>query len=110
MVFNSELLMPHEFLALVEALRRDLKTQQELANNPGPWVEWHFYNARMAKRLLDTLNPKRSSVTAGAELCPKWHPPSLPTHPSGSVDLIVDQLRSTSRTCTLTLSIPVEPP
>lgn len=50
MVVNTEVLMPHEVLALVEALLRDLRTQQKLANTPGPWVEWHFYNARMVNR------------------------------------------------------------
>ena len=61
MVFHNFSLLSHERSALLDALRRDLKAQHELAMRPGPWVEWHRYNARMAKRLLNILNPKRTS-------------------------------------------------
>lgn len=52
------MLFPHEQLALIEALRRDLKSQQECAARQGPWANWHEYNARMVIRLLKALSPK----------------------------------------------------
>jgi hypothetical protein len=59
MVLRDDLLLPYERVALLEALRRDLKVQQELAKVEGPWLGWHQYNVRMVKRLLDAINPKR---------------------------------------------------
>jgi hypothetical protein len=61
---HNHFLLPYEQHALLEALRRDLRIQQELAGRPGPWINWHQYNARMAKRLLNALNPKRTLCTA----------------------------------------------
>jgi hypothetical protein len=68
MAFHNEYLFAYEHLALLEALRRDLKTQRELADRPGRWAEWHRYNARMVKRLLDAINPKRRATDAGEKI------------------------------------------
>lgn len=52
-------LLAHEHWELLEALRRDMRNQQDLANKSGEWAEWHRYNARMVKHLLEAINPKR---------------------------------------------------
>jgi hypothetical protein len=55
---NLNELYPHEFEALLEALRRDMRTQLDLSQNDQKWATWHKMNARLDQRLLQTLNPK----------------------------------------------------
>jgi hypothetical protein len=52
-------LFPYEFEELLNALRRDLRTERELAGTDVAWSEWHEANTRMVHRLLEVLNPKR---------------------------------------------------
>lgn len=62
-------LLPHEYDALLESLRRDLRTQQKLAKSPGLLADWHYCNVRMTKRLLNILNPKRPFAGAIPTQC-----------------------------------------
>jgi hypothetical protein len=48
-------LFQHEFESLLEALQRDLRMQEDLADSNKQWAEWHLYNARKVKHLLDVL-------------------------------------------------------
>lgn len=66
MISVNDFLLPHEYSALLESLRRDLRIQQELAKRPGSSVDWHQCNARMTKRLLNLLNPKRRFANASS--------------------------------------------
>ncbi|OWW19263.1 hypothetical protein [Noviherbaspirillum denitrificans] len=60
------MLLPHEFDAMLQALRRDMRRELELAAIHKEDAAWHMTNARMAKRLLETLNPKQRHVTFSA--------------------------------------------
>jgi hypothetical protein len=51
-------LFPHEFEELLNALRRDLRIERELAASDSTWADWHRINARTVYRLLEVLNPK----------------------------------------------------
>lgn len=48
----------HEMEALLEALRRDLRTEQEKAQRGAQYREQHIGNVRYAMRLLELLNPR----------------------------------------------------
>lgn len=52
-------LLPNEKEALLEALRRDLRSQRSLAMHDTGWAIWHQRNAQLNVRLLEVLNPKR---------------------------------------------------
>lgn len=51
-------LMTFERQALLEALRRDLRVQERHAESGGEYAQYHRNNARLARRLLEALNPK----------------------------------------------------
>lgn len=51
-------LYPHEFRALLEAVRRDMRRQLALSHTASQWAVWHKLNARSDQRLLEVLNPK----------------------------------------------------
>jgi hypothetical protein len=55
---NVPFIFKHEFEALLEALRRDLRTEQEKAQGDTRHREWHLGNVRYAMRLLEILNPR----------------------------------------------------
>lgn len=55
---SLDALHSYEFDALLEALRRDLRIQLDLAKAGGSWAQWHTSNARTNLRLLEALNPK----------------------------------------------------
>jgi hypothetical protein len=48
----------HEMEALLDALRRDLRTEQAKSLAGTPYVEFHRNNVRNAMRLLEALNPR----------------------------------------------------
>lgn len=50
-------LCEYEKDALVQALRRDMRHEEQLANSNDPWAEVHSYNARKDKDLLELLEP-----------------------------------------------------
>lgn len=93
MVLREDLLLPYERLALIEALRRDLKIQQELAKVDGPWLSWHQYNVRMVKRLLDAINPKRHHP---AQESMRWHEPCQPPGCVANADNPLDTMTMTT--------------
>lgn len=96
MVLRDDLLLPYERVALLKALRRDLKVQQELANVEGPWLGWHQYNVRMVKRLLDAINPKRHLP---AEDTARWQEsfqaPGCVAAAGGPLDALLDRTSAT---------------
>lgn len=51
-------LFSHETEYLLEALRRDLRTELERAQLGDASAEWHRQNARKAVRLLEIINPR----------------------------------------------------
>jgi hypothetical protein len=53
-------LHPHEFEALLEALRRDMRAESNLSRRDQKWADWHKMNAWLDQKLLEALNPKRS--------------------------------------------------
>lgn len=55
-------LYPHEHEHLLAALRRDLRHQEDLGHKPGEEGQLHQLQAHHTKRLLEILNPKRSSI------------------------------------------------
>lgn len=48
-------LFPHEQAALIEALRRDISSEQEKARSGGEWAEYHLRNVKMVTRILRHL-------------------------------------------------------
>lgn len=53
--------------ALLEALRRDLRAEQEKFERGGMYRDYHFSNVRMTTRLLEVLNPRvRREGAAGS--------------------------------------------
>jgi hypothetical protein len=58
---NLSILFPAEREALLEALRRDLRSQSKLALRGSTWKIWHQRNVQMNLRVLEALNPKRRS-------------------------------------------------
>ena len=59
---NAATLMQHEVEALLAALRRDMRAEEDAAAADPQWADWHRNNARLDKRLLETLNPKREAL------------------------------------------------
>jgi hypothetical protein len=55
-------LLPVEREALLEALRRDLRSESQLALNGSIWQIWHQRNVQLNLRVLDALNPKRRNI------------------------------------------------
>jgi hypothetical protein len=51
-------LLPYEKEALLEALRRDLSSQRNLALLDSGYKFWHQRNVQLNLRLLEVLNPK----------------------------------------------------
>ena len=51
---------------LLEALRRDMRQQDRLAESTSEWANWHAYNARTIKRILECLNPKTIPLEPGS--------------------------------------------
>ena len=51
-------LFSYEKKALLAALQRDLRAQQEKAAIPGPWATYHESNRRLIARILEVLNPE----------------------------------------------------
>lgn len=62
MMIALQKLLPHEFSALLEALRRDVRSESSLSQGCSEWTDWHRANARMSMRLLEALNPKSIAV------------------------------------------------
>lgn len=58
MIQSLEMIFPHEYGELLEALRRDMRSQSQLSSNGTEWNEWHGNNVRIVKRLLEALNPR----------------------------------------------------
>lgn len=63
-------LFPHEYMALLDAIRRDLRRESELALSNVHFAEFHRENARLDLRILESLSPKtkRSKCAAGGNL------------------------------------------
>jgi len=73
MNLDDKLLFPHEINTLLEALRRDYRTQYNLALSSGEWTEWHRNNARMVLRVLEVLNPKSNNPQRNAPRMQPMH-------------------------------------
>ncbi|RYE73150.1 MAG: hypothetical protein EOO81_01395 [Oxalobacteraceae bacterium] len=56
-------LLPGEKEALLEALRRDLRSERSLARHDTGWAAWHQRNVQLDVRLLEAFNPKRREFT-----------------------------------------------
>jgi hypothetical protein len=56
-------LFTYEFVELLEALRRDMRRQFDLADTNTPLADWHRTNARLVLRILEALNPRPSTRT-----------------------------------------------
>jgi hypothetical protein len=52
-------LLPDEFESLMEALRRDIRSELGKSVSDPAWADWHRSNARKAVRILEAINPKR---------------------------------------------------
>jgi hypothetical protein len=52
-------LLPDEFESLMEALRRDLRSEIAKSESDAIWADWHRHNVRKTIRILDAINPKR---------------------------------------------------
>jgi hypothetical protein len=57
------LLFSHELEALLEALRRDHRSEADKACSDPVEAEWHQRNARMSLRILEVLKPRNRSVS-----------------------------------------------
>lgn len=64
-----ELLLKDELEVLLDALRRDMRTQSILALSGTPLAEWHGFNARRVKRILEAINPKFQNPDAHPSTC-----------------------------------------
>jgi hypothetical protein len=53
-----ETLFPHEMEALLQALRRDLRSEQIKASMNPADADIHLCNVRFAQRVLEVLNPR----------------------------------------------------
>jgi hypothetical protein len=53
---------------LLEALRRDMRQQDRLAESNNEWASWHAYNARAVKRILECLNPKTVHAASSSNM------------------------------------------
>lgn len=56
---NLVKLLPDEFESLMEALRRDLRSELCKSESDPAWADWHRSNVRKAIRILEAINPKR---------------------------------------------------
>jgi hypothetical protein len=54
--------MPEEYQALLEIIRRDLRSQTTQSNAGLMGGDWYESNPRMCMRLLGLLNPKRRTL------------------------------------------------
>lgn len=63
MDINIPTLLPGEKEALLEALRRDLRSQRCLAMHDTGRAIWHQRNVQLNVRLLEAFNPKRIELT-----------------------------------------------
>jgi hypothetical protein len=55
-------LMPAEYDALLEIIRRDLRSQTTRISAGSMGGDWYESNHRMCTRLLELLNPKRRTL------------------------------------------------
>jgi hypothetical protein len=55
-------LLPAEYNALLEIIRRDLRSQTTQISAGLMEGDWYESNARMCTRLLELLNPKRHTL------------------------------------------------
>jgi hypothetical protein len=61
---KSTVLHSFEFETLLEALRRDMRTQLRMATADNALADWHKRNARNSQRILEALNPKSTQHAA----------------------------------------------
>lgn len=66
MELNPSHLLPWERDALLEALRRDLRSERNLALRDSKWRIWHQRNVQLNLRVLEALNPKRRDIAKHA--------------------------------------------
>lgn len=62
MKVNNVNLMPAEYNALLEIIRRDLRSQTAQISAGRMESNWYESNHRMCTRLLELLNPKRLTL------------------------------------------------
>lgn len=77
-------LMRHELDAVLEALRRDMRSEESRAKADPEWADFHAMNARADRQLLQALNPKHTAPSAkrqatGHNLCGTVVPTNLNT-------------------------------
>lgn len=65
-------LLPVEREALLEALRRDLRSEREFALQDSRWQIWHQRNVQLSLRLLEALNPKAPRIRAYCQTRSKY--------------------------------------
>lgn len=65
-----EVLVHYELEALLAALRRDMRNELDNAAESPQWADYHRANARIIKRILEVLNPKRRLCTQPSTAVP----------------------------------------
>jgi hypothetical protein len=65
-----EVLVLHEYEALLAALRRDIRNELDKAASRPEWADYHHANARISKRILEALNPKARGCTQAGTAVP----------------------------------------
>lgn len=61
-------LLPYEKEALLEALRRDLRSEMNLALRRSSWQFWHQRNVQLSLRILEAINPKGQYISKNVRL------------------------------------------
>jgi hypothetical protein len=64
-------LFSHEWEALLEALRRDLRAELAKCENDPVCADLHRINVTRNIRLLETINPKRQTLHKNRSVAPK---------------------------------------
>ena len=59
MIHRFAMLFEYEKSALLEALRRDMRSEERRAASHSQYAEYHLANSRTSLKLLEALSPKQ---------------------------------------------------
>lgn len=68
MIERFAMLFEHERSALIEALRRDIRSEERRAESNPQDADYHLTNYRTTLRILETLHPQSGRECAGRDL------------------------------------------